>query len=591
MKRFITSLIAMFALMVLVSCTIVIDVPTPTPLVNTALPESIPTVVREQVLRIGMVTEPSDLLPYHSNPTDERLTSPLTELIFPSPMLAVDFKLQPTGVLTRLPDFANGDVMTATVTVFRDALGQISETPTETTDNVTQVSVTFHWNPNLRWADGTPVTAADSVFAYELAQQIDLGQAANSRLAMTERYEQIDEYTTRAVLRPDVTDPAYITSFWTPLPRHLLADLDAQQIGQSEFVRRPLGYGPYTIKSFEGGTLELVRNPFYWGEAAPFDIIVIAFRNEPGQLVDLVRGGGLDLAFIEQPTPALLEQLLARADQQELQLSTSPNTIWEHLDFNLDVPLLQDIRVRRAIAHAINRPTLVEQLLGGWSNVLESWILPGQLGEPSLDQITRYAYNPDESRRLLDEAGLFDTDGDSWREYEGLPIVLSLVTTANSPLREAVASQIANDLAQVGLNIEVVPLPPDELYSTEGPLYQRTFQLALFGWIAGAHPRGWELWSCSGVPGEANNWTGNNFAGWCFFEANEAINTATTALDPNEQIAAYLRQQQLFTQEVPVLPLFQRIDALIARPGLSGWRLNPTAPFTWNIQEWRVTGG
>lgn len=588
MKRLITFLIALLALPLLIGCELVTDVPTASPSVLTPTPEPTPTVVEKRVLRIGLVAEPPDLLPYHSNPTDERLTAALTELLFPSPMLAVDFKLQTTGVLTRLPDFVNGDVVTTTVTVFRDELGRITETPTTTTDEVTQVSVTFRWNPGLRWSDGTPVTAADSVFAYELAQRIDLGQAANSRLAMIERYEQVDEHTTRAVLRPDVTDPAYITSYWVPLPRHRLATLDPRQMMQSEFIHRPLGYGPYMVSSFEGGTLELVRNPFYWGESAPFDTIIIAFRSDPVQLLKLVNGGGLDLAFIEQPTPALLNELLRVADQQELEISTSPNAIWEHLDFNLDVPLLQDIRVRRAIAYAINRAGIVNELLGGRSNVLESWILPGQLGEPPLDQITRYPYNPDEARRLLDEANLLDTDGDGWREYEGLPLLLSLVTTANSPLREAVAEQIVADLAQVGVQIEVAPLPPTELYSVDGPLYQRTFQLALFGWIAGFHPRGWELWSCAGVPDEANNWTGNNFAGWCFFEANEAINTATTSLDPSEQVTAYIRQQQLFTQELPVLPLFQRIDVLIARPGLTGWQLDPTAPFTWNISSWRL---
>ncbi len=588
MKRLITFLIALLALPLLIGCELVTDEPTASPSVLTPTPEPTPTVVEKRVLRIGLVAEPPDLLPYHSNPTDERLTAALTELLFPSPMLAVDFKLQTTGVLTRLPDFVNGDVVTTTVTVFRDELGRITETPTTTTDEVTQVSVTFRWNPGLRWSDGTPVTAADSVFAYELAQRIDLGQAANSRLAMIERYEQVDEHTTRAVLRPDVTDPAYITSYWVPLPRHLLATLDPQQMMQSEFIRRPLGYGPYMVSSFEGGTLELVRNPYYRGELAPFDTIVIAFRSDPVQLLELVNGGGLDLAFIEQPTPALLSELLKVADRQELAISTSPNAIWEHLDFNLDVPLLQDIRVRRAIAYAINRAGIVNELLGGRSNVLESWILPGQLGEPPLDQITRYPYNPDEARRLLDEANLLDTDGDGWREYEGLPLLLSLVTTANSPLREAVAERIVADLAQVGVQIEVAPLPPTELYSVDGPLYQRTFQLALFGWIAGFHPRGWELWSCAGVPDEANNWTGNNFAGWCFFEANEAINIATTSLDPSEQVTAYIRQQQLFTQELPVLPLFQRIDVLIARPGLTGWQLDPTAPFTWNISSWRL---
>jgi peptide/nickel transport system substrate-binding protein len=91
------------------------------------------------------------------------------------------------------------------------------------------------------------------------------------------------------------------------------------------------------------------------------------------------------------------------------------------------------------------------------------------------------------------------------------------------------------------------------------------------------------------VPSENNGWTGNNFSGWCFFEADRAIRTATTVLDQEERRAAYLRQQQLFTQEMPILPLFQRVDLVLTSPTLRGVRADPTAPFTWNVATWRRT--
>ena len=88
------------------------------------------------------------------------------------------------------------------------------------------------------------------------------------------------------------------------------------------------------------------------------------------------------------------------------------------------------------------------------------------------------------------------------------------------------------------------------------------------------------------MPSEANGWTGNNFPGWCFFEADRAIRTATTSLDRAEREAAYLRQQQLFTQELPVLPLFQRVDAVLVAQTLTGVQADPTAPVTWNLATW-----
>jgi peptide/nickel transport system substrate-binding protein len=232
---------------------------------------------------------------------------------------------------------------------------------------------------------------------------------------------------------------------------------------------------------------------------------------------------------------------------------------------------------------------MVADLLGGFGAVLDSWIVPGQWAAAPADQLTRYPYNPDEARRLLDEAGIVDTNGDGLRESEGQPLTLSLVTTQGSPVRLAAAQRIRDDLAAVGVGLSLQEVPtsgPAGLYGPEGPLFRRTFQLALFAWIASPDPRGWERWSCAGVPSANNGWTGNNFPGWCFFEADRAIRTATTSLNQEERAAAYLRQQQLFTQEVPVLPLFQRVDLVLVSPTLTGVAADPTAPFTWNIADW-----
>ncbi|NJN15051.1 MAG: peptide ABC transporter substrate-binding protein [Oscillochloris sp.] len=555
---------------------------TPDPTV-VAEPTSSP--IADSLVRIGLLNAPGDLLPYFSDSADERATAPMSQLIFPAPLLAHSYRYTTTGVLQRVPSLENGDVTIDMVDVFLDQTGQISAEPTETITQVQQLSVTYRWNPELRWADGTPVTAADSIFAYEIAQQISLGQEADTRLALIESYEQIDDYTTRAILRPDYTDPAYLTTYWTPLPRHLMADLDLETLRTTEFALLPIGYGPYMIERRDQGSLRLIRNPHYPNSGGP-DAIIFLFRDDLELLRSSVSGGSLDLAVTDALLPEDLAVLQQEAETGAYDLKAVPGPIWEHLDFNLDVPLFQDIRVRRAIAHAIDRQAMVDQLQGGLSSVLNSWIVPDQWAAAPIEQLTIYPYNPAESRRLLDEAGLLDSDGDGIREAAGQPITLTLTTTAGSPLRQSAAAQIQANLAEVGIALNIEELPTEELYSLNGPLFRRSFQLALFAWIAETDPRGWERWSCTGVPSESNGWTGNNFPGWCFFEADKAIRTATTALERAEREQAYVLQQRLFTQELPVLPLFQRVDVTIVNPTLAGVESDPTAPITWNVSEW-----
>jgi peptide/nickel transport system substrate-binding protein len=142
-------------------------------------------------------------------------------------------------------------------------------------------------------------------------------------------------------------------------------------------------------------------------------------------------------------------------------------------------------------------------------------------------------------------------------------------------------------MAALGIRVTVRALPVQELYSRDGPLFRREFEVAQFAWIASADPGGLALWSCTAVPTENNGWTGNNFAGWCFREADQAIRTANTSLDQVERREAYVRQQELFTQEIPVVPLFQRLVVTISNPNMAGLEPDPIAPITWNIGEWK----
>jgi peptide/nickel transport system substrate-binding protein len=551
-----------------------------------AATEAQSTVVADSGLRIGLLSDPGDLLPYFDDPADERASGPITQLLFPAPLLPVSYTYTTTGVLERLPTVENGDITINSVDVFLDATGVITTTATEVITQVQQISVTYRWSRDLVWSDGVPVTAGDSLFAFELAQRTNLGQDASSRLALLQSYELVDDHTTRAVLKPDFTDPAYLTMVWAPLPRHVLEGRDPAELRTGEFALRPVSYGPFMVERRDQGSLRLVRNPHYRGPLGAIDTVSFIFRDNVDLLRSSVAGGSLDVAVVDQPTPEVLAAASADAAAGSLQVQGVLSPIWEHLDFNLDVPALQDIRVRRAVAHAIDREAMVRELFGEYGRVLDSWIVPGQWGAAPADQITRYPYNADEARRLLDEAAVVDTNGDGLREVGGQPLTLNLLTTQSSPVRLAASRRIAQDLQAVGIGVSLQEVPTAALYSTEGPLFRRGFQLALFAWIAGTDPRGWERWSCAGVPNEANGWTGNNFPGWCFFEADRAIRLATTSLDRAEREAAYLRQQQLFTQELPVLPLFQRVDMTLVSASLDGVAADPTAPVTWNLSSW-----
>lgn len=578
-------------LLLLTGCEIEGGVPPPetpgAPVPLTQPPDTAATTApREMGVRIGLLDRPGNLLPYHADAGDQRVTAPISELLFPEPLLALNYSYTTTGVLERIPSLENNDVEIRPVNVYLDAAGTITTTVTEVITEVEQLVVTYRWNPDLRWSDGEPVTADDSVFAYELAQQNVLGEAANSRLTLIERYEQVDDHTTQAFLKPDVTTPFYFLTFWTPLPRHILEDTPLDAFEQSDFAQQPVGYGPYVVESYDQDSIRLGQNPHYFGTPSAVSAITFAFLPGLDALRVAILNGNLDVAVAERVAPEQFALLQQGQERDLLAVAYTPGPIWEHLDFNLDVSLFQDIRVRRAIAHGINRQALVDNLLYGKALVLHSWVLPEQPVAAEPEQLTRYPYDPNEANRLLDEVGLTDSDGDGIREREEEPLVIDLLTTEETPLRTEVAEQLQADMATIGIQINVQTLPVQQMYNPEGPLFRREFQLAQFAWIASPDPGGLALWSCAAVPNEINNWTGNNFSGWCFRDADRAIRTANTTLDEAERQTAYLQQQELFTQELPVLPLFQRLIVTLHSPNLQEIQPDPTAPITWNIQDW-----
>lgn len=588
--------IAALLLSLLLSCTLqnvpqppaaVADTPVPAPTTIQASPEALPAVTEQgpSSWTIGLLDEPSNILPFSP---DGRAAAPVVEALFPAPVLGLSYAFTTTGVLETLPTPANGDVSIAPVSGFLDATGQFTLTETTQPTTTEQLTVTFHWNRNLRWADGEPVTAADSVFAFDLFGQVQAPQEAEVILAMVEHYAQVDEFTTRAVLKPGRVDPNYVQAAWPPLPRHQLAELPPEE-ALARLKQQPLGYGPFTFgEQVPDEQIVLVRND-YWPDAPSLpEQLVFRFFASAEELRSAVTSGEVDVGVLERVPQELYPYLDQDQQSGAATVTYLPGPVYEHLDLNLADERLQDVRVRQALAYALDRESMSAALFGAKVQPLHSWILPEQSAFYAGDeQLVRYPYDPAKAQALLDEAGLTDRNGDGVRDLPNdQPFTLSVLTT-DTPLRTALAQRIVDNWTAVGIQAETEAQPIDQMYSPTGPLYRRTFQTALFGWVAMVDPGGLPLWSCNAVPIQENGYTGNNFGGWCFEAAEWPLRRANSVLDQRVRAQEYLKQQRLWTREVPAIPLLQRPVAILQHAPIQGLAPDPLAPLTWNVASWR----
>ncbi len=585
----------------------------------TRVPETEPASLEPAALTICMVNEPASLYLYDTpRPGIPALArKAVFHAIYESLYTTLSYEYQARG-LQKMPDLADGDAEIAGLLVsagdmvvnsgnqvvtlksgerIRDLAGdEITFEGTPVT--VPQMVVRFSLRPMI-WSDGTPVTAADSQFSYEIAA------AANTagdrfRVDRTASYQATGPLTLQWTGVPGWLDPTYFTNVWSPLPRHQLEHYTpAELVGAPEVTEMPLSNGPYVVKQWlPGERLELVKNPYYYlaDEGLPLaESVTYRFVQNTNRLIALLLSGqcdigtqdGLDLAQVPLLLEAQATGLLIPFFQQ--------NNVFEHIDFGIN-PIeayqetrpdwFEDARVRRAMVMCTDRQAMVDQVLFGQSEVSHAYV--SRLHPLYPDDLRQWPYDVSAANQLLDEVGYSDLDDDGIRQDPRTrqPFQVSLGYNSGNQMRQQVAQMFQKDMLDCGILVELVPHMTGEWFAPQGPLFGRRFDLAQFPWIVDLQPA-CDLYSTTGIPTEENDWLGNNETGWSNSAYDAACASALAALVGSE---TYLSQHQealrIFAEQVPVIPLFSHLKIAALQPQVRNFSFDPTQESElWNIYE------
>lgn len=605
---------------------------TPIPSTATLPPKPSTTPARSLVVCLGQ--EPTSLYVYGSS---SRGMWSVLEALYDGPFDTRKFTPVPV-ILTRLPALPDQGAVLETVEVKAgdmvvDANGNLASLaagtrvlPTACSGvdcaqvwdgqkmlRMDRLKVTFQLLAGLKWSDGMPLTAADSVYSFKLASD-----------PATKVSKQIIDRTASYVARDDTTVewqglPGYLPArfdglFFIPLPRHAWEKYSPAEMANKEDVaRRPLGWGPYILEEWKPGNyIRLRRNPAYFraGEGLPkFDVLLYRFLGEPGDNnLAALQSGECDI--VDQTT--LLEdqlvQIIDLESQKKLRAYIGQGPEWEHLDFGIrpssyddgytagkDRPdFFGDVRVRQAIAYCIDRPTLVKTLLLNRSVVSSSYLPPGH--PLALADLTPLPYDVEAGNRLLSEAGWKDADNNpaTPRTAQGAANVPAGTSfsidyyTTQAVIRQKTAEQISRNLGDCGVEVKLHYLSPGELYAAgpDGVLFGRKYDLAQFSWEIGSQPP-CSLFESSSVPGPKNNWIGGNLSGYTSAAFDSACQKARQA---RPTAAAYAQAHQeamrILAKDLPVIPLYYPLKIAISRADLCNLEMDvSTRSFLWNLER------
>jgi peptide/nickel transport system substrate-binding protein len=512
------------------------------------------------------------------------------------------------------------------------------------------LEVEFQLRPGLTWQDGQPLTAEDLVFSWELVMQPgwpgyqsgNTGSAAEIYVSSVEAlgddrvvYRLMSQREARQAAQDGgrLGDAALYDSLAdqegpvVPLdilevgrnvfPQHLLADIPVSRIATSDFASRPVYAGAYRLVE-GGGDDQSVGLEAFAGfvlVAPPIQRVIFGtiyadpgastYWQTPEELaVSLPEGTvqaqlGLSAVQIrEGADPRLYDAL---AEQGLASVTWSPRYGWATFDFNLDNPHLADLKVRQVIAHAIDRQAIIDLALYGHGSLMRSYLPswdPRYAGDEALPD---YDYDPEEARRLLQEAGYDLGQFPAMHPTRGaLALRLDSMDVASYP-RTGTAALIQEELKAIGIEVQVQfhEWLEFEAEDCSGIRNSRQFDLGMAGWVGGSRFGTWypehvtASWS---IPTEENGCAFDyaNWTGWNNPRVDEIIpllQDGRLALEhPEEYQALWIEHQQLWANELPSLPLFNWHRPVVTAPGLQGVQPSLFAfdgvEDTWNIFAW-----
>jgi peptide/nickel transport system substrate-binding protein len=497
------------------------------------------------------------------------------------------------------------------------------------------LEVTLTIRDGWRWTDGTPVTSKDVIYNWKLVMDPEMEVAArnttqkiydivaNGDNSWTVQYMSENQSRMAAAgelegnipfaeFQEDyiqsgfgeqvgpVVDPLYWSIGIDWLPAHILTGIPAKEQASSDFAKKPLGDGPYVVKEWKQGqeiVLEKSDLPFPLGEPA-IKTIIFRFFGETASVIAALQKGEIDVVT---GTGGLTVANAPDLDKIEVEglyrMLYEPGYQWEHIDLNTQKFPFDDALVRKALYHATDKELLVERLYYGRQGTTDLPVPP--FSWAYTDSYAKYAFDPARAKELLSEAGWDCSTTPCTKVVDGVKrnLEFTLMTTDRAD-RQAVAQVLQQMWKSVGFGVNLQFLYGRGLFascSAGGPLYCRTYDAAVYTWITGDDPGHLGTYDCNSIPTAENGWSGQNYPGWC--DAQADIHLQRNETDPEISLSVEKRSTELeafykiWTDQVPVIPLFSNTRVYVARKGLENFRPGPTqlSPDTWNIWEWKLS--
>src|SRR6267378_1731401 len=440
---------------------------------------------------------------------------------------------------------------------------------------------TFQIRDDATWHDGKPVVSDDVVYTVALLQdKAYVGPYSDAFRGV--KVERLEDRVVRFTL-PDAYGPFAASTTVPLLPSHLLAKVDYTALPKVAFNQRPIGTGPFRIVDVDSRQTVLARSDTFYrtrpDRTRPYldRLVLRSYPDASEALTALARGeidgvGGLATGDAER----------ARGLKNVNLYSFGTNDFTAlFLNVRPDKAMFRDRTVRQAISTAIDRGRVLQVAADGRGSVADEFV--PQSSWAYVRDVTRYTHSYSDAKAMLDVADWKDHDGDGVRDRGGVKLAFA-ITTSNEPARVAAALQISDDLAAIGMRVELKAMPFAELIEKAAP--ERTYDALLIGISVSGDPDPYSFFHSSEIADP-----GHNFSGYSTLPLDRSLEAARRTTDQGKRRELYATVFQSIATDVPVVFLYFSDYLYAQNRQVQGLRIAPISDPRerfWNAEEWYV---
>jgi peptide/nickel transport system substrate-binding protein len=443
------------------------------------------------------------------------------------------------------------------------------------------LTITYALRRNVKWHDGAPFTSADVKFTWQAIMSPANNVVSRTGYELVRAVDTPDPYTVVFHMKRRFS-PIVNTLFgesdsqYEVLPQHLLGKL--HDINTAAFNAHPVGTGPFVFGEWaHGDHLTLEPNDGYFLGKPKLKRIVVKFVPDENTELNQLRTHDVDWQFEASP-----QEYRALRTIPGLDVILQQTNQYERLEFNTRRAPLDDVRVRRAIAYAIDKRRLVDDLTFGSAVPADQDLPPFMWAH--FAGVPRYGYDPAKARELLTQAG-YRPGPDGVRVKNGRRLALEIAYTVTNVTRRAGVVQLQAMLGAVGIALEIKGYQGALLFATAGQggiLQNGKYDVAWTGWVAGIDPDQSSVVTCGARPPN-----GNNTMFYCNAAVDAAEREALDRFDVPSRARAYARIETLLAEDEPFVPLWWPRQLQPIDTAFKHFTPNPVTE-SWNAYTWDI---